>query len=78
MYACGEHLCMPAQLCPAVCDPMDCSLPGSSVHGISRQEYWTGMPYPSLEDLPNPTTKLTSPALENIFFTMEAILFPSM
>ena len=23
-----------AQLCPTVCDPMDCSLPGSSVHGI--------------------------------------------
>ena len=23
-----------AQLCPTICDPMDCSLPGSSVHGI--------------------------------------------
>ena len=23
-----------AQLCPALCDPMDCSLPGSSVYGI--------------------------------------------
>ena len=23
-----------AQLCPALCNPMDCSLPGSSVHGI--------------------------------------------
>ena len=23
-----------AQSCPALCDPMDCSLPGSSVHGI--------------------------------------------
>ena len=23
-----------AQLCPAVSDPMDCSLPGSSIHGI--------------------------------------------
>ena len=57
MYACGERLCMPARLCPAVCDPMDCSLPGSSVHGISRQEYWSGMPYPSPEDLPNPTKK---------------------
>ena len=31
-----------AQSCPAFCDPMDCSLPGSSAHGISRQEYWTG------------------------------------
>ena len=23
-----------AQLCPTLCDPMDCSLPGASVHGI--------------------------------------------
>ena len=36
------------QSCPNLCDPMDCSLPGSSVHGISRQEYWSGVPLPSL------------------------------
>ena len=29
-----------AQLCPTLCNPMDWSLPGSSIHGISRQEYW--------------------------------------
>ena len=29
------HICMlGAQSCPTLCDPMDCSLPGSSVHGI--------------------------------------------
>ena len=28
------------QSCLTFCDPMDCSLPGSSVHGILRQEYW--------------------------------------
>ena len=28
------HVCMHAQLCPTLCDTMDCSLPGSSVHGI--------------------------------------------
>ena len=27
-------MCLPAQLCPTPCDPMDCSLPGSSVYGI--------------------------------------------
>ena len=36
-----------AQSCPPLHDPMDCSLPGSSVHGISRQEYWSGVPLPS-------------------------------
>ena len=30
----SEHECEVAQLCPTLCDPMDCSLPGSSVHGI--------------------------------------------
>ena len=25
-----------AKSCPTLCDPMDCSLPGSSVHGISQ------------------------------------------
>ena len=27
-------LCLVAQACPTLCNPMDCSLPGSSVHGI--------------------------------------------
>ena len=35
-----------AQPCPTLSDPMDCSLPGSSV--FSRQEYWSGVPLPSL------------------------------
>jgi len=36
-----------AQSCPTLSDPMDCSLPGFSVHGFSRQEYWSGVPLPS-------------------------------
>ena len=32
---------------------MDRSLPGSSVHGFSRQEYWSGLPLPSLDKDPN-------------------------
>ena len=36
-----------AQSCPTPSDPMDYSLPGSSVHGFSRQEYWSGVPLPS-------------------------------
>ena len=32
---------------PTLSDPMDCSLPGSSVHGFSKQEYWSGVPLPS-------------------------------
>src|SRR5574342_150527 len=36
-----------AQSCPTLSDPMDCSPPGSSVHGFSRQEYWSGLSFPS-------------------------------
>ena len=35
------------QSCPILSDPMDCSLLGSSVHGFSRQGYWSGVPLPS-------------------------------
>ena len=47
-------------------DPTDCSLPGSSLHGISQEEYWSGLPFPPPGDLPDPgiePTSLTSPAL---------------
>ena len=36
-----------AQSCPTLSDPMDCSLPGSSVHVIFQQEDWSGVPSPS-------------------------------
>ena len=50
-----------AQSCPTLCNPMDCSLPGSSTHGISRQEYWSGLPLPSPDDLPDPGIEHESP-----------------
>ena len=41
------------QSCLTLCDPMDCSL---SIE-FSRQEYWSGLPFPSLGDLPDPGIK---------------------
>ena len=38
--------CLVAQLCPTLCDPVDCSSPGSSSLGFPRQEYWSGSPFP--------------------------------
>ena len=35
------------QLCPTLCDPIDGSPPGSPSLGFSRQEYWSGLPFPS-------------------------------
>ena len=52
------------QLYPTLCDPKDCSLPGSSDMIFSRQEYWSGLPFPSPEDLPNTGIELESPVLQ--------------
>ena len=43
---------------------MNCSLPGCSVQGFSRQEYWSGLPFPSPGDLPDPGIEPGSPALQ--------------
>ena len=36
------------QSCLTLCDPINGGPPGSSVPGILRQEYWSGLPFPSL------------------------------
>ena len=43
---------------------MDCGSPVSSAHGISRQEYWSELPFPSPGDLPNPGIEPGSPELQ--------------
>ena len=53
-----------AQSCPTLCDPMDCSLSGSPSMGFSRQECWSGLPFPSPGDLPNPGIEPGSPTLQ--------------
>ena len=52
------------QSCPALCDPTDCSPPGSSVHEILQEEHWSGLPCPPPGDLPDPGTEPGSPALQ--------------
>ena len=39
--------------------------------GFPRQEHWSGLPFPSPEDLPDPEIKPTPPALAGGFFTAE-------
>ena len=39
--------------------------------GFPRQEYWSGLPFPSPGDLPYPGTEPVSPALAGKFFTTE-------
>ena len=60
-----------AQPCPTLCNPLDCSPPGSSVQKISQQEFWSGLLIPSLEDLPDPGIRPVSSAVTGRFFTTE-------
>ena len=48
------------QLCTTLCNPMDCSLLGSSVHGILQQECWSGLSCPPPGDPPSSGIKPTS------------------
>ena len=50
--------------CVQLCVTVYYSLSGFSVHGFFRQEYRSGLPIPSLGDLPNPGIKPVSPALQ--------------
>ena len=54
-----QHINIPVhakslQSCPTLCDPMDCTPPGSSVYGFSRWEYWSGLPCAPPGDRPDP------------------------
>ena len=63
------------QSCPTLCDPIDCILQASSVHGILQEEYCSGLPCPPPGDLPDmgiKLTSLTSPALASEFFAISA------
>ena len=64
------------QLYPTLCNPVDCSPPGSSVHGILQARILEWVAMPSSRDLPDPRTELTSlvsPALPGTFFTSSTI-----
>ena len=53
------------------CDCVDCSRPGSSVHGFPRRGSWSGLPFPSPGRHPNPRTESVPPALVSGFFITE-------
>ena len=64
-------VCSITQLCLTLCDPMDCSTPGSSAHGISQARIleWVAIFFSG--DLPGPGIVPASPALASSFFTIE-------
>ena len=61
------YMCSGSQSCLTLCGSLDCSLLGSSVHGIFQAR--SGLPFPPPWDLPDPEIKPPSPALADEFFT---------
>ena len=57
-------VCLPAQSCLTLCDPMDCSPPGSSVHGNSPGKNIGVGCHALLQRIPNPGIKPTSSTLQ--------------
>ena len=68
-------MCMHAQSLSHVgfCNPMGCSLPNSSVHGISQAEYWSGLPFsfPGALEPWDPTCVFCISCIADRFFTAE-------
>ena len=64
-------VCPVTQLCPTVCDPIDCSLPGSSVHGIlqARILEWVAISFSRGSSQPRDITSIS--CLVGRFFTTE-------
>ena len=60
-----------AQSCSTFLDPVDCAHQAPLSMGFFRQEYWSGLPFPSPGDLPNPGIKPGSPTLQAESFLSE-------
>ena len=67
----SSDVCEVTQSCPALCDPVDCSLPGSSLHGIfqARILKWVAISFSG--DIPDPGIKSGSPTLRVDALTSE-------
>ena len=57
-------LLLVAQVCPILWDPMECNRQATLSMEFSRQEYWSGLPFPRPGDLPNSGIKPKSPTLQ--------------
>ena len=71
-----------AQSCPTLCDPMDCSLPGSSIHGIfqARVLEWAAISFSRRSSQPRDQTQISCIAGRRftIWATREAPTLPNI
>ena len=61
MYVCGG---LDAKSCPTLATRQTVACQAPLCMGFSRQEYWSGLPFPSPRDLPDPGIESGSPALQ--------------
>ena len=69
MYFCYpcfmQYVCvLVTQLCPTLCDPMDCSPPGFTIHGIFQARILELVAIFFSRDVPSPETEPASPVLQ--------------
>ena len=64
MYVVGIYEVKVTQLCLTLCDPRSQIFPCTLSMEFSRQEYWSGFPFPFPGDLPDPGIKPRSPTLQ--------------
>ena len=62
---------MHAQLCPTFATPQTVTLQAPLSVGFSRQEYWSGLPFPSPGNILDPGIETMSHTLAGGFFTAE-------
>ena len=67
----GAELGLVAKSCPTLETPWTVALQAPLSMGFSRQEYWSGLLFPSPGDLPDPGIKSGSPALQADSFPIE-------
>ena len=64
VYVCARARAESLQSCLALGDPMDCSQGPLSIGSFSKQEYFSGLPFPSPGDLPSPVIEPRSPEFQ--------------
>ena len=70
----SRRRCLWAQLCPTFCNPWTVTHQAPLTTGFPRQEYWSGLPFPSWGNLLDPGIEPTSPASPSLagrFFIAE-------
>ena len=69
-----HRCCLVAQSCPTLFYRVRCTRQAPASMRFSRQEHWSGLPFPPSGDLPDPGIELRSHALASRFFTMSHLL----